>query len=153
MVLSFKDWSYVNRTFIIMTQGRGEWVWRLSLQHVGYCMACEAHGKNILNPQTWMCRRWTSLKEKKVLWTWHIFSGFWSDILLNNFHLNSPPPPGAVRRGCPLAPPKDPAKIFPQILHPGPQNRSQTIVRTPHRLMAVPKTTINDVLGILNAVN
>jgi hypothetical protein len=54
---------------------------------------------------------------------------------------------------APLAPPKDPIKIFPQILHPGPQNRSQTIVRTPHRLMAVPEITINDVLGILNAVN
>jgi hypothetical protein len=38
-------------------------------------------------------------------------------------------------------------------LHPGPQNRSQTIARTPHHLMAAPTTTINDVLGILNAVN
>jgi hypothetical protein len=49
--------------------------------------------------------------------------------------------------------PKDPTKIFPQILHPGPQNRSQTIVRTPRHLMAAPKTTISDVLGILNAVD
>jgi hypothetical protein len=53
-----------------------------------------------------------------------------------------------------LTPPKDPAKIFPKILHPVPQNRSQTIVRMPCHLMAVPKTTINEVLlGILNAVN
>jgi hypothetical protein len=56
-------------------------------------------------------------------------------------------------RICPLAPPKDPTKIFPQILHQGSQNRSQTIVRMLHHLIAAPKTTINDVLGILNAVN
>jgi hypothetical protein len=54
---------------------------------------------------------------------------------------------------CPQASPKDPTKIFPQILHPGLQNRSQTIVLTPRHLMAAPKTTINDVFGILNAVN
>jgi hypothetical protein len=56
---------------------------------------------------------------------------------------------------APWHPPKDPAKISPQILHPGPQNRSRTIVRMPRHLMAAPKITINDVhvLGILNAVN
>jgi hypothetical protein len=42
---------------------------------------------------------------------------------------------------------------FPSNLHPGPENRSQTIVRMPRHLMAAPKTTISDVLGILNAVN
>jgi hypothetical protein len=65
---------------------------------------------------------------------------------LKNFHLKICPP-----RGCPLAPSKVPAKIFPQTLHPGPQNKSETIVCMPRHLMAVPK--INDVLGILNAVN
>jgi hypothetical protein len=66
---------------------------------------------------------------------------------LKNFHLKICPPV------LPPGTPKDPTKIFLQILHPSPQNRSQTTVCTQRHLMAVPKTTINDVLGILNAIN